>query len=49
MSESRLSKILHWDGQAERARIYVSKIEAYAKVIGIGDALDPIYMASYLT
>jgi len=46
MSKSSLSKIPYWDGKAEIFRVYVSKIEAYAKFIGVGDALDPILMVN---
>ena len=41
ISKSGLSKIPYWDGKAESFGVYVSKIEAYAKFIGMGDALDP--------
>ena len=46
MSKNRLSKILYWDGKAKSFGVYVSKFEAYAKLIGIGDALDSILMVS---
>ena len=36
MSESGLSKIPYWDGKAESFGVYVSKIEAYAKIVGVG-------------
>ena len=44
MSKSGLSKIPYWDGKAESFRVYISKIKAYAKFVGTGDALDPVLM-----
>ena len=41
-----LSKITYWDGKGESFGVYVRKIEAYAKFLGIGDALDPVLMAN---
>ena len=41
MSDNSLSKIPYWDGKAESFGVYVSKIEAYAEFMGVGDALDP--------
>jgi len=46
MTDNCLSKIPYWDGKAESFCVYVSKIEAYAEFVGIGDALDPILMAN---
>jgi hypothetical protein len=46
MTDSSLSKIPYWDGKAESFGVYVSKIEAYAEFMGVGDALDPILMAN---
>ena len=45
MSNNSLSKIPYGDGKAESFGVYVSKIEAYAKFMGFGDALDPELMA----
>ena len=42
MSKSSLSKIPFWDGKTESFGVYVSKIEAYTKIVGMGYALDPI-------
>ena len=44
MSKSSLSKIPFWDGKAKSFRVYVSKIEAYAEFVGVGDSLDPVLM-----
>ena len=44
MSESCLSKIPYWDGKAKSFGVNVSKIKAYAKFVGVGDALDPDLM-----
>ena len=41
-----MSKILYWDGKAESFFVYISKIEVYAKFLGIGDALDTVLMAN---
>ena len=46
MSNNSLSKILYWDGKADGFRVYVSKIEAYAEFVGIGDALVPVLMGN---
>ena len=46
MTDNSLSKIPYWDGKAESFGVFVSKIEAYAKFLGIGDALDPVLMAN---
>jgi hypothetical protein len=44
MSVNNLSKIPYWDGKAKSFSIYISKIQAYAEFIGVGDALDPVLM-----
>ena len=44
MSKSGFSKISYWDGKTKSFRVYVSKIEAYVKFVGMGDALDPVLM-----
>jgi len=49
MTNNSLSKIPYWDGTTESFGVYVSKIEAYAEFMGIGDALDPDVMANCLT
>lgn len=49
MTYNSLSKITYWDGNAESSDVYVSKIEAYAKFMGIEDALDPVMMENCLT
>ena len=46
MTDNSLSKILYWDGKVESFGVYTSKIESYAKFMGIEDALDPGLMAS---
>ena len=46
MTDNSLSKIPYWDGKAENFGVYVSKIEAYAEFMGVGDALDPEMMAN---
>ena len=46
MMDNSLSKIPYWDGKADSFGLYVSKIETYAKFLGIGDALDPVLMAN---
>ena len=46
MTDNSLSKIPYWDGKAESSGVCVSKIKAYAKFVGVGDALDPILMAN---
>ena len=49
MTYNSLSKTLYWDRKAKNFGVYVSKIEEYAKFMGIGDALDPLMMANCLT
>jgi hypothetical protein len=44
MSESSLRNIPFWDGKSKSFGVYVSRIEAYAEFIGMGDALDPVLM-----
>jgi hypothetical protein len=44
MSDNSLSKIPYWGGKAKSSGVCVSKIQAYAKLIDVGDALDPILM-----
>jgi hypothetical protein len=34
----------YWDKKAESLRVYVSKIQAYTKFIGMGDKLNPVLM-----
>ena len=46
MTDNSLSKIPYWDGKAESFGVYLSKIEAYAESIGVGDALDPVLIAN---
>ena len=46
MTDNSLSKIPYWDSKAESFSVYISKIEAYAEFLGIGDALDPVLMAN---
>jgi hypothetical protein len=46
MTDNSLSKITYWDEKAESFGVYVSKIEAYAEFMGVGDALDPVLMAN---
>ena len=46
MTNNSLSKIPYWDGKVENFGVYVSKIEAYAEFLGIGDVLDPVLMAN---
>jgi hypothetical protein len=46
MTNNSLSKTPYWDGNAKSFGVYVSKIEAYAKCMGAGDALDPVLMAN---
>ena len=46
MTDNSLSKIPYWDGKSESFGVYVSKIEAYAEFMGVGDALDPVLMAN---
>ena len=46
MTDNSLSKIPYWDDKAENFGVYISKIEAYAEFMGIGDALDPVLMAN---
>ncbi len=49
MSKSGLSKILDWDGKTESFGVYVSKIEAYAKFLDMGDVLDTDLMQNFPT
>ena len=49
MTDNSLNKIPYWDGKSESFGVYVSKIEAYAEFMGVGDALDPVLMANCLT
>ena len=49
ISKNSLSKIPFWDGKAESFGVYVSKIEAYADFIGIGEVLDPILIKNCWT
>ena len=49
MTDNSLSKIPYWDGKAESFGVYVSKIEAYAEFMGVGDALDPKFTAIDVT
>ncbi len=46
MTDNSLSKIPYWDGNVESFCVHVSKIKAYAKFMGIGDALDHVLMAN---
>ena len=46
ITQNSLRKIPYWDGKAESFGVYISKIKAYAKFMGIGDALDPILMVN---
>jgi hypothetical protein len=46
LSENSPSTIPFWGGKPKSFRVHVSKIEAYAKFIGIGDVFDPRLMAS---
>ena len=46
MANNSLSKIAYCEGKAESFGVYVSKIEAHAEFLGIGDALDPVLMAN---
>ena len=46
MTDNSLSKIPYCDEEAEIFCVYVSNIKAYAKFMGIGDALDPILMTN---
>ena len=46
MTDNSLSKIPYWDGKVESFDVYISKIKAYAKFMGIEDALDPVLMAN---
>jgi hypothetical protein len=49
MTNNSLGKIPYWDGKVESFNVYVSKIEAYAKFMGVGDTLDPVLMANCST
>ena len=46
MTDDSLSKIPYWGSKAESFSVYISKIEVYAKFLGIEDALDPVLMAN---
>jgi hypothetical protein len=46
LTNNSLSKILYWNGKAESFGVYKTKIEAYTKLMGVGDAFDPILMAN---
>ena len=46
MNDNSLSKIPYWDGKTESFGVYASKIEAYAKFVGVRDTLDPVLMAN---
>ena len=46
MTDNNLSKIPYWDEKAESFSVYVSKIEACAEFVGVGDAFDPVLMAN---
>ena len=41
---STISTIPYWDGKTKSFGVYLRKIKAYDKFIGIGDALDHILM-----
>jgi hypothetical protein len=40
MTDNSLSKIPHWDRNAESFGVYLSKIEAHAEIMGVGDVLN---------
>ena len=42
MSKSSLSKIPFWDGKAKGFGVSISKIEANAEFVCVGDVLDPV-------
>ena len=44
MSDNSLNKFPYQDGKAESFRVCISKIEAYAGFVGVGDAIDPVLM-----
>ena len=46
MCKSSLSKIPFWDEKVKSFGVYVSKIKAYAKFVGMGDVLDPVLMSN---
>ena len=46
MTDNSLSKIPYWDGNAKSFGVYASKIEVYAKFLGIGDELDPVLITN---
>ena len=46
MTDKSLSKIPYWDGKSESFGVYISKIEAYAEFMGVGDVLDPVLMTN---
>ena len=46
MTDNSLREIPYWDGKSESFGVYLSKIEAYAEFMGVGDALDPVLMTN---
>ena len=46
MSKNSLGKIPYWDSKMESFGVNVRKMKAYAKFMGIGDALDLVLMAN---
>ena len=44
MSKNSLSKISYWDKKAESLGVFIHKIQAYAKFIGVREGLNPILM-----
>jgi len=46
MTDNSLTKIPYWYEMAVSFGVYVSKIEAYAEFMSVGDALDPLLMAN---
>ena len=46
MTDNSPSKTPYWDSKAESCGVYVSKKEAYAEFMGIGDVLDPVLMVN---
>jgi hypothetical protein len=40
MSKNSLGMIPYWDMKAKSFRLYVNKIQAYTKFIGVGDKLN---------
>ena len=49
MSENSLGKILYWKKKAESLGVHVSKIQAYAKLIGVRGGSNPILMTKFPT